>query len=139
MARCPAGAQTCERKDPRSGEKMHGHVQKECAWDTYISYVLASIKQKTLVIYTILCPPCGHQSTIPVYIYVRPPPFFPSRSPRWTCGSPRMLLALVREFESRRGEILNLFAKKKRKKIKLPRAPSVGKHSSTRVDEGRKS
>ena len=27
------------------------------------------------------------------------------RSPRWTSGSPRMLLVLVREFESRRGEI----------------------------------
>ena len=32
------------------------------------------------------------------------------RSPRWISGSPRMLLALVREFESRRGEILNSFA-----------------------------
>ena len=39
------------------------------------------------------------------------------RSPRWTTtitnsGSPRMLplIVLVREFESRRGEILNLFA-----------------------------
>ena len=61
-----------------------------------------------------------------------------SRSPRWTSGSPRMLLALVREFESRRGEILNLFAKKK-KKDELLRAPSVGKHNSTRGDEGRKS
>ena len=29
-------------------------------------------------------------------------------------GSPRIVL--IREFESRRGEILNLFAKKKRKK-----------------------
>ena len=37
------------------------------------------------------------------------------RSPRWTSGSPRMLLVLVCEFESRRGEILNLFAKKKEK------------------------
>ena len=36
------------------------------------------------------------------------------RSPRWTSGSPRMLLVLVREFESRRGEILNLFAKIKK-------------------------
>ena len=60
-----------------------------------------------------------------------------SRSPRWTSGSPRMLLVLIREFESRRGEILNLFAKKK--KDQLLRAPSVGKHNSTRVDEGRKS
>ena len=33
--------------------------------------------------------------------------------PEWSSGSPRMLLliALVREFESRRGETLNLFAK----------------------------
>ena len=61
-----------------------------------------------------------------------------SRSPRWTSGSPRMLLVLVREFESRRGEILNLFAKKKKKKDQLLRAPSVGKHNSTRVDEGGK-
>ena len=60
-----------------------------------------------------------------------------SRSPRWTSGSPRMLLVLIREFESRRGEILNLFAKMK--KDQLLRAPSVGKHNSTRVDEGRKS
>ena len=48
-------------------------------------------------------------------------------------------IVLVREFESRRGEILNLLAKKK-KKNQLLRAPinSVGKHNSTRVDEGRK-
>ena len=44
---------------------------------------------------------------------------------------------LVREFESRRGEVLNSFAKKKDKKDQLLRAPSAGKHSSTRVDEGR--
>ena len=37
-----------------------------------------------------------------------------SRSPRWTSGSPRMLLVFVREFESCRGEILNIFAKKKK-------------------------
>ena len=64
-----------------------------------------------------------------------------SRSPRWTSGSPRMLLLSVREFESRRGEILNLFAKKKRRKRKgstAESASSVGKHNSTRVDEGRK-
>ena len=38
-------------------------------------------------------------------------------SPRWTInsGSPRMLLVLVREFESLRGENLNLFAKIKKK------------------------
>ena len=41
------------------------------------------------------------------------------RSPRWTSGSsPPMplLIVLVREFESRRGEILNLFAKKKKER-----------------------
>ena len=48
-----------------------------------------------------------------------------------------MLLVLVREFESRRGEILNLFAKIK--KDQLLKAPRVGKHNSTRVDERRKS
>ena len=70
---------------------------------------------------------------IDVYRYIY------SRSPRRTInsGSPRMLLVLVREFESRRGEILNLYAKIK--KDQLLRAPSVGKHNSTRVDEGRKS
>ena len=41
-----------------------------------------------------------------------------------------LLMVLVREFESRRGEILNLFAKKKNQ---LLRAPSVGKHNSTRA------
>ena len=61
-----------------------------------------------------------------------------SRSPRWTMGSPRMLLlVLIREFESRPGEILNLLAQIK--KDQLLRAPSMGKHNSTRVDEGRKS
>ena len=34
-----------------------------------------------------------------------------SRLPRWTSSSLRMLIVLVREFASRRGEILNLFAK----------------------------
>ena len=48
-----------------------------------------------------------------------------------------MLLVLVREFESRRREILHLFAKIK--KDQLLRAPSVGRHNSTRVDEGRNS
>ena len=48
-----------------------------------------------------------------------------------------LLVVMVREFESRRGEILNLFAKIK--KDQLLRAPSVSKHNSTRVDEGRKS
>ena len=37
-----------------------------------------------------------------------------SRSPRWTRGSPRMLLVLVRESESHRGEILTLLAKIKK-------------------------
>ena len=53
-----------------------------------------------------------------------------------------LLIVLVREFESRRGEISNILSKKKRKEKKgsqLLRAPSVGKHNSTRVDEGSKS
>ena len=62
-----------------------------------------------------------------------------SRSPRWTSGSPRMLLVLVREFESRRGEIFILFYLQKEEKDQLLRAPSVGEHNSTRVNEGRKS
>ena len=37
------------------------------------------------------------------------------RSPRWTSGTPQMLLVLIREFESRRGEILNLFARIRKK------------------------
>ena len=59
------------------------------------------------------------------------------RSPRWSINSgyPRILLALVLEFDAHRGEIL--------KKDQLLRAPtinsSVGRHNSTRVDEGRKS
>ena len=48
-----------------------------------------------------------------------------------------MLLVLVMEFESRRGEILNLFAEIK--KDRLLRAPSEGKHNSTRVDDELKS
>ena len=50
-----------------------------------------------------------------------------------------LLIVLVREFESRHDEIFDLFAELKRKD-KLLRAPmnSVGKHNSTRVDEGRK-
>ena len=64
-----------------------------------------------------------------------------SRSLGWSSGNPRMLLlvVLVLEFESRRGEILKLFAKIKKKDKKLLRAPSVGRYTSTRVDEGRKS
>ena len=65
--------------------------------------------------------------------------YYRVRSPRWTSGSPRMLLLVwIREFGSRRGEILDLFAEIK-KDQELLRAPSVGKHNSTRVDEGRKS
>ena len=52
-----------------------------------------------------------------------------------------MLLVLILEFESYRGEILNLFAKKY-PKDELLRAPinrdSVGWRDSARVDEGRK-
>ena len=47
------------------------------------------------------------------------------------------VLVLVGEFESRCGEILDFFAKIKTDQ--LLRAPSVGKHNSTRVDKGRKS
>ena len=48
-----------------------------------------------------------------------------------------LLVVFAREFESRRGEILNVFAKIK--KDQLLRAPSVGKHNSTGVDEERNS
>ena len=56
-------------------------------------------------------------------------------SPRWTSGSPRMLLELICEFESRRGEIMSLSAKIK--KDQLLRAPSVGstiRRASTREE-----
>ena len=53
-----------------------------------------------------------HQKRVPTNhrpskrsIKVRHLPFPVNRSPRWTTGSPRMLLVLFREFESRRGEI----------------------------------
>ena len=49
-----------------------------------------------------------------------------SRPPRWTSGSPRMLLVLVREFESRRGEILNIFAKIKKDQLLRERLAWVG-------------
>ena len=39
-----------------------------------------------------------------------------NRSPRWSSGYPRMLLALVLKFDSHRGEILIIFAKKQKKK-----------------------
>ena len=56
-------------------------------------------------------------------------------------GNPRMqpLIALVREFESRRGDILSLYAKIESYNSLLLTAPSVGKHNSTKVDERRKS
>ena len=85
-------------------------------------------------------------SSIPVYIHIyntreKHTPCWAEFPPRWSIdsGNPRMLLVLVREFEPRRGEIFGLFAKIK--KDQLLRAPnnSVGKHNSTRVDEGRKS
>ena len=57
------------------------------------------------------------------------------RSPRWSSGNPRMLLVLVREFESRRGEILTFFATKK--KDQLLSASSVGKHNSIRRESTR--
>ena len=47
------------------------------------------------------------------------------------------IVVLFLEFESRRVEILDIFAKIK--KDQLPRVPSVGRLNSTRVDEGRKS
>ena len=50
-----------------------------------------------------------------------------------------LLIVLVREFESRRGEILNLFAKIKKDQLLKAPTNSVGKHNSTRVGEGRKS
>ena len=47
-----------------------------------------------------------------------------------------MLLVLVLEFESRRGEILNYLQKQKtKKKDQLLRVPGVGRQNSTRVDE----
>ena len=49
-----------------------------------------------------------------------------------------MLLVLVLEFESRRGEILNLFAKvEKGSTHESAYYYSVGSHNSTRADEGR--
>ena len=50
----------------------------------------------------------------------------------------RYYVVLVREFESRHREILKLFEKTKTKKGQLLRAPSAGRHNSTRVDEERK-
>ena len=55
-------------------------------------------------------------------------------------GYPRVLLALIVEFESHRGKILNLlFCKKKREKVStVESALYVGRRNSTLVDEGRK-
>ena len=50
----------------------------------------------------------------------------------------QLLVVLVREFESRRGDSLNLFLLKENKD-QLLRAPRVGTHNSTPADEGRKS
>ena len=47
-----------------------------------------------------------------------------------------LLVVWVREFETRRGEILNLFAKKK--KDQLLRAPSVGKAQFDASRRGKK-
>ena len=59
------------------------------------------------------------------------------RSPWWSSGCPRMLLlvVLVLKLESRRGELESVC--KKEEKDQLLRAPSVGRHNSTRVGEGR--
>ena len=61
-------------------------------------------------------------------------------SPRWSSGYPRLLLELVREFDSHRGEVLTLFVEMpKYEDDQLLRAPSsVGRYNSTRVDEGRR-
>ena len=50
---------------------------------------------------------------------------------RWSSGYPRMLLALVRELKSHRGEIVNSFAQIR--KDQLLRAPSVGGRIVTRA------
>ena len=59
-------------------------------------------------------------------------------SPRWCSGYPRILLALVLEFDSHRGENLKVFAKMQKKDQLLRTPTSVGSHNSTRVDEARK-
>ena len=71
-------------------KKQNGPDPKKCTW--WLTLI------NSIYIYT------------PEYIYYNNSPC--SRSPRWSSGNPRMLLVLVREFESRRGEILNLFYKK---------------------------
>ena len=46
--------------------------------------------------------------------------------PRWSSGYPPMLLVLVLELESRRGEIVSLFAKGKKQLLKAPTVAWVG-------------
>ena len=48
-----------------------------------------------------------------------------------------MLLALVLEFESHRGEILSIFAKITKEEDQLLRAASVGRHNSIRRESMR--
>ena len=115
-----------------------------CIWYEKIKWLAEFISCLYLVcvvviscLYPVCVLQCGEKLVTGIVVNL-----FHSRSPLWSSGSPRMLLlilliVLVREFESRRGKILNLFAKKK-KDQELLRAPSVGKHSSTQVDEGRK-
>ena len=50
-----------------------------------------------------------------------------------------LLILLVREFETRRGEMSFLFFGGKGSTAESAYFDSVGKHESTRVDEGRKS
>ena len=64
----------------------------------------------------------------------------PNQLSRWSSGNPRMLvlIALVLEIEPRRVVRFRIYLQKKNKD-QLLRAPSVGRHNSTRVDEGSKS
>ena len=80
------------------------------------------------------------------YVYTYPLIFRTafSRPPRSSSGylpsntTTATSVVLVLELESRRSEIVNLFAKKKREKDLLaPINSSSGRHNSTRVDEGR--
>ena len=60
------------------------------------------------------------------------------RSPRRSCGCPRTLVVLVLDFKFRRDESLTTFVKRREGKgNQLLSAPSVGRHHSTRDDEGR--
>ena len=82
---------------------------------------------------------CRFEEQCSTTILVRPLPVY-CRSPRWSSGHPRILLALVLQFDSHRGEVLNLFAKmqKQQKGSRAPTGSSVGTHNSTRVDQIRK-